>query len=85
LLVVRVTRIIDRAHEMTQNVIHFGIQQSFTVARSHYENIDLEAMGQVFTLGYKDAELDEIKKKAVAPVQILADQIEGEVIPKGVN
>jgi hypothetical protein len=85
LLVVRVTRIIDWAHEMTQNVLHFGIQQSFTIARSHYENIDLEAMGQGFTLGYKDAELDEIEKKVAAPVQNLADEIEGEVIPRGVN
>jgi hypothetical protein len=80
-LVVRVTRIIDWAHEMTQNVLHFGIQQSFAIARSHYENIDLEVMGQGFGPGYEDDELDEIEKTAAAPARSLADQIEGEVIP----
>jgi hypothetical protein len=39
----------------------------FTVARSHYENINLEAMGQGFTLGYEDHELDEIEKTTAHP------------------
>jgi hypothetical protein len=38
-------------------------------------------MGQGFTLGYEDVELDEIKKTVVAPARNLADQIEGEVVP----
>jgi hypothetical protein len=67
---------------MTQNALRFGTQQSFAIARSHYENIDLEAMGQGFAPGYEDAELDEIEKTAAAPTRSLADQIEGEVIPQ---
>jgi hypothetical protein len=45
---------------MTQHVLRFGIQQSFTVAYSHYENINLEAMGQGFTPSYANDELDDI-------------------------
>jgi hypothetical protein len=37
------------------------------VARSHYENINLETMGQGFMPGYEDDELDEIKKTAADP------------------
>jgi hypothetical protein len=61
-LTVRVTRITNRAHEMTWNTLHFGVQQSFVVARSHCENINLEAMGQGFAPGYGDDELDKIEK-----------------------
>jgi hypothetical protein len=44
-LAVHSLRIMERACEMTRHALHFGVQQSFTVARSHYENINLEAMG----------------------------------------
>jgi hypothetical protein len=52
---------------MTRHALHFGVQQSFTVAHSHYENINLEVMGQGFALGYVDDELDEIEKTAADP------------------
>jgi hypothetical protein len=38
-------------------------------------------MGQVFTPGYEDDELDEIEKTAATPARELADKIEDEVIP----
>ena len=36
------------------------------IARSHYENIDLETMSQGLTPVYTDTELDDIEKE-VAP------------------
>jgi hypothetical protein len=38
-------------------------------------------MGQGFTPGYKEAKLDKIKKTVAVPMQELAYQIEGDVIP----
>ena len=56
----------DRAHDMARGALHFGVHRSFTIARSHYENIDLAMMSQGFALVYTDAELDDIEKE-VAP------------------
>ena len=44
----------------------FGVHRSVTIARSHYENIDLATMSQGFAPVYTDAELDDIGKE-VAP------------------
>jgi hypothetical protein len=54
---------------------------SFVIACSHYANIDLVAMSQGYAPGYTDAQLDKIKKAAVSPARILANQIEDEVVP----
>jgi hypothetical protein len=43
-LAVRVTRLADWARETMRLALGFGIHQSFTIARSHYANIDLVAM-----------------------------------------
>ena len=44
LLTVHVIRIMDRACEMARDALRFDVHRSFTIARSHYENIDLETM-----------------------------------------
>jgi hypothetical protein len=66
-LVVRATWITDQARKITRLALHFGIHQSFAIARSHYKNIDLAAMSQGYTLGYTDTQLDEIEKTAASP------------------
>ena len=43
-LVVRTTRITDRARDMARGALRFGIHRSFAIAYSHYENIDLVTM-----------------------------------------
>jgi hypothetical protein len=45
-LLVCATQITDWACKIMRLALCFGIQQSFAIARSHYENIDLTAMGQ---------------------------------------
>ena len=44
----------------------FGVHQSFAIAHSHYENIDLAMMSQGFMPGYSEAKLEEIKE-SMAP------------------
>jgi hypothetical protein len=62
-------------------VLHLSVQQSFAIARSHYENIDLEMMSQGFAPGYDDTELDRIKEEVVPLAHDLAASMEDEVVP----
>jgi hypothetical protein len=66
-LAVQVFDVADRARGMAKRVLHLGVQWSFTIARSHYKNIDLQAMSQGFMHDYDDAELDQIEEE-VAPL-----------------
>ena len=53
----------DRACEITRDVLRFSIHGSFVIACSHYENIDLATMSEGFTPVYTDAELEDIEKE----------------------
>ena len=75
----------DQAHDFVRGVLRFGINRSFAIPRSHYENIDLATMSQCFMPGYSDAELEDIEK-AVAPLtQDLSAKIEDEIIPRRIS
>jgi hypothetical protein len=58
MLAVQVVNILDRACGMAKRALHLGVQRSFAITRSHYENIDLQAMSQGFTPGCADIERD---------------------------
>ena len=60
---VRATQIMDQAHDMARGALRFGVHQSFMIACSHYENIDLAMMSQGFAPVYTDTELDNIEKE----------------------
>ena len=66
-LVVRVTQILDQARALAREALHTGVHHTFTIARSHYIDIDLPVISEGFTPGYTDAELDEIEKEAAPP------------------
>jgi len=70
----------DQAREMARDALCFGIHRSFAIARSHYENIDLETMSQGFTPGYYDAELEDIEKEVAPLAEDLSVKIENEII-----
>ena len=53
----------DWARDMARGMLRFGIHQSFTIAHSHYENIDLAIMSQGSAPIYTDTELDDIEKE----------------------
>ena len=81
LFVVHAVRIMDWAHDIARDALRFGVNRSFTIARSHYENIDLATMSQGFALGYSDAKLEDIEKEVVPLAQDLSTKIEDEIIP----
>ena len=43
-LMVHTTRMMDRARDMARGVLCFGVHRWFTIAHSHYENIDLATL-----------------------------------------
>jgi hypothetical protein len=67
-LAVQVVDITDRARGMEKRALYLSMQRSFAIARSHYENINLQVMSQDFAPGYDDAEMDQIKEE-VAPLR----------------
>ena len=75
--------IMARVRQLERNALRAGVNQSFTIARSHYgDNIDLETMSHGFTPDYEVHMLEEMEA-AVAPLsQDLADRIEGIVLPQ---
>ena len=83
-LIVWVTRILDRARALTREALYNGVHCTFTIARSHYVNIDHPVISEGFTPGYTDAELDEIEKETALPVQDLAEKVGEEILPKNV-
>ena len=46
-----------------RGVLCFGVNRSFMIARSHYENIDLAMMSQGFVPGYSNVEMEDIEKE----------------------
>ena len=83
-LVVRVTQILDRACALTREALYTGVHHAFTIAHSHYVNIDLLVISEGFTPSYTDAELDKIEKEVALPAQDLVEKVGEEVLPKGV-
>ena len=63
-----------------RGALRFGINRSFVISRSHYENIDLATMSQGFTPGYSNTELEDIKKEVAPLVLDLSAKIEDEII-----
>jgi hypothetical protein len=81
-LVVQVVDVTDQVHGMAKWALHFSVQQSFMIVRSHYKNINLEVMSQAFAPGYDDAELDQIEEEVAPLAQVLDANMEEEIIPK---
>ena len=68
-------------HEIARDALCFGVHRSFTIAHSHYENINLATMSQGFTPVYTNAELDDIEKEVAPLAHDLSAKIEDEIIP----
>ena len=83
-LVVRVTQIPDQVRTLAKEALHIGVHRAFTVARSHYIDINLPVISEGFTFGYTDAELDEIEAEAKLPAWGLAEKFEEDILPKNV-
>ena len=68
---------------MARSVLCFGIHRSFTIAHSHYKNINLATMSQGFTHVYSDTELNDIEKEVAHLAHDLSAKIEDEIIARG--
>jgi len=66
-LVVRVAQILDWARALAREALFIDIHRVFSIARSHYMNIDLPMISEGFTPSYTDTELDEIEKESAPP------------------
>ena len=60
------------------------MHHAFTIALSHYANIDLPVINEGFAPSYTDVELDEIEKEAEPPARDLAEKFEEEILPKNI-
>ena len=76
----RALRLVDRVQEVLVSGLSFGIERTFALARSHYENINLGVVSQGFARGYTEEQLDEIEAEVTPFARILADALEPEAL-----
>ena len=82
-LVAHAIEITARVRQLERNALRARVNQSFTIAHSHYgDNIDLEMMSHGFMLGYEVHELEEMEATVAPLSHDLADSIEGIVLPR---
>lgn len=74
-------RFAEDARDARRYALHFGVQRSIAIARSHYVDINLEELSQGFVPDYEDAELDKIEEEVAPLARTLAEKMEDEVIP----
>ena len=70
----------ERVCILAREALHLGVRRAFGVFRSHYNQVDLEALSG----GYIEApeeEHDAIDDEVLAPVTTLAFNFEVEVVP----
>ena len=61
---------------MVTDSLQLGVRRAFAVSRSHYENIDLGAMGESFAPGYSHEDLAKIKEEVGPLAQPLSGAAE---------
>ena len=80
-LTVHAIKITDWVHDIVRDALCFGVNRSFVIAHSHYENIDLAMMSQGFAPIYNNAKLEDIEKEVDPLAWDLSAKIEDEIIP----
>jgi len=66
----------ETARQEAKAALFVGVQRAFAVARSHYTNIALEELIQVYPVDYTDAELDAIEEEVALFAQALTDRMQ---------
>ena len=56
---------VEAARQAARDAVYTGVHHAFTVAHSHYVNIDLEELGKGYPGHYADAELNAFEEEAV--------------------
>lgn len=70
-----------QVRELERDALRGGVNRAFAVARSHYGNIDLEALSLGYPDTYQDEELEKLEGEVTLFSDALADKIEGMVLP----
>jgi hypothetical protein len=68
--------------KLERDALRGGVNQTFTIARSHYSNINLEALSKGYPDDYEDEELEKLESDVAPLSQALADRIEDVVLPR---
>lgn len=70
----------ERVRTLARGALHLGVRRAFGVFRSHYEQIDLEALNGGYVEA-PDEELEAVDDEVLAPATTLASHFEDEVVP----
>jgi len=54
---------VETTRQAARDIVYTGVHHAFTVARSHYVNIDLEELSKGYSGDYADAELDAFEEE----------------------
>ena len=68
----------QRVHTMGVASLRYGARQTLAIARSHYENINLDALSHGFPADYTDEELDWFEQEAAPFAAALAEGMKGD-------
>ena len=68
----------QRIHALGVASLRYGIWQTLAIARSHYEDINLDALSHGFPADYTDEALDGFEQEAAPFVAALAEGIKGD-------
>jgi hypothetical protein len=69
-------------HELERDALRGGVNQTFTIARSHYAIINLEVLSEGYPDSYEDEELQKLESDVAPLSQVLVDRIEDVVLPQ---
>jgi hypothetical protein len=75
-------RITAWVHELERDALRGGVNQTFTIVRSHYAIINLEVLSEGYLDSYEDEELQKLESDVAPLSQVLVDRIEDVVLPQ---
>ena len=64
-----------RAEEEVRRALQYGVHQSFTVVRSHYDEVAFDELSQGLIPEYTKADLDAFEKEVAPYAKTLADNL----------
>ena len=68
----------QRVHALSVASLRYGIRQTLAIARSHYEDINLDALSHGFPADYTDEALDGFEQEAAPFAAALVEGIKGD-------
>lgn len=77
----RVARLTDRVHELEVDAFRTGVNRSFAVVYSHFEeNVKLDVLSGGYADGWTEGELEDIESQVEPLSRALADRMARDVL-----